>query len=72
MTVFAKILSTIGLIMLYGLLNGMVILASGKGPSMVGIILAIGFFAGLIAIWRSKAAKSINSNQLDKTNNDPI
>lgn len=73
MTIFTKILASIGLFMLYGLLNQLVIMGKGReGPSMIGSILAIGFLAGVVAIWRSKKKNDITSDKLDKSSNDPI
>jgi uncharacterized protein with PQ loop repeat len=73
MTIFTKILASIGLFMLYGLLNQLVIMGKGReGPSMLGFILAIGFLAGVISIWRSKKKKDITSDKLDKSSNGPV
>ncbi|MHA4737788.1 hypothetical protein [Dyadobacter sp. MSC1_007] len=70
MTIFSKIIASIGLFMLYGLLNQLVLMSSGRtsGPSgAVGTILALGFFAGVVAIWRSKSPKASDSDKLDKS-----
>jgi hypothetical protein len=70
MTVLAKIVASIGLFMLYGLLNQSVLMASGRtsGPSgAIGLILALGFLAGIVAIWRRKAPSASDSDKLDKS-----
>lgn len=72
MTIWAKIFSTVGLIMLYGFLSSLILLSLGKGPSVIGMFLSLGLLGGIIAIWRSKPPKNFDDDILDKTRNDGI
>ncbi len=75
MTIFTKIIASIGLFMLYGFINQMVLMASGRnsGPSAFGTVLALGFLAGVVAIWRSKSKKDVGTgDKLDKTDHDTL
>jgi fructose-specific phosphotransferase system IIC component len=75
MKVFTKILASIGLFLLYGLLNQLVLMANGRtsGPSgALGLILAVGFIAGVVAIWRSKSPAISDSDKLDKRVEDGV
>jgi len=72
MTIFSKIIASIGLFMLYGFLNQLVLMGSGRtsGPTgAVGMILALGFLAGVVAIWKRKTSKPSDSDKLDKSAN---
>lgn len=72
MTTFSKIIASIGLFMLYGLLNQLVLMGSGRSSGStgaVGMILALGFFAGVVAIWKRKSPKASDSDKLDKSSN---
>jgi hypothetical protein len=72
MTIIAKIISSIGLFMLYGLISGAILGVNQKGPSLIGMFLSIGLIAGEVAIWRSKTKKNISEHKLNKRDNDGV
>lgn len=67
MSIFIKLISSIGIFMLYGLLTSALQGGDIKGPSLVNTILSIGMVAGIIAIWRQKSNKNKGNEMLDKS-----
>ena len=65
----AKILVTVGIIIGFFLIFGLIVASNGGGrPGMFGIILAFGAIAGIRAVWKKPAQEKDNDNhQLDKT-----
>jgi len=69
MSTGAKTLVTIGIIIGFIFLFGVIVASNGGGrPGIFGLILAGGMIAALRAVWKKPATEKDNDNQqLDKT-----